>query len=493
MRARWGLLPVLVLLSACPQRVHRSLVSPGQVASLDRRAPYLKAHLKDGSLLVLSKWAVSVDGQRVSGQGSRFDPARLPIGNGTQEVAVRDVALFETNVVSVAGTVAPLAIMTGVTGTIAAICAANPKSCFGSCPTFYASDGEREVLMAEGFSGSVAPSLEATDVDALFEARPGSRELSLRMTNEALETHVVKLVHVLAVPRAPGGRVFAAPHGDFWQTGRLAPPVRCRAAEGDCLGAVLAFDHRERASSTDPEDLAARETLELEFDAPEGSGQLGIVVGARQTLVTTYLFYQFLAYLGREAVAFLASLERAPALVAHARELDRLVGGIEVLDSGVPVGEVGETGPIASDVKVVPLSGAARAGERTRIVLRLARGMWRLDWVALTRLAGRATPVRLAPDDVTGPRGARAFPLVTLPGDEVRMRFALPAGPHELFLESRGYYLEWMREAWLLEEDLPRAARMLADPRAALRELAPAFKRLEATMDQVFWRSRYAR
>ncbi|MEP7228190.1 MAG: hypothetical protein ABI785_12560, partial [Gemmatimonadales bacterium] len=61
----------------------------------------------------------------------------------------------------------------------------------------------------------------------------------------------------------------------------------------------------------------------------------------------------------------------------------------------------------------------------------------------------------------------------------------------ELFLESRGYYLEWMRREWLAEENLALAAQILLDPAGALRTLAPAFKRQEPEMERLFWNSRY--
>ena len=56
------------------------------------------------------------------------------------------------------------------------------------------------------------------------------------------------------------------------------------------------------------------------------------VESSRQTLLSTYLFYQSLSYMGRSAPALLARLERGQTgLRARARALDRLLGGIEVL------------------------------------------------------------------------------------------------------------------------------------------------------------------
>ena len=63
----------------------------------------------------------------------------------------------------------------------------------------------------------------------------------------------------------------------------------------------------------------------------------------------------------------------------------------------------------------------------------------------------------------------------------------------ELFLEAQGYYLEWLRREWLPEENLAAAAQFVLQPRAALRALAPAYKRQEAGMERIFWNSRYAR
>jgi hypothetical protein len=62
-----------------------------------------------------------------------------------------------------------------------------------------------------------------------------------------------------------------------------------------------------------------------------------------------------------------------------------------------------------------------------------------------------------------------------------------------VFLESRGYYLEWMRREWIEEQNARAARQLLLDPAAMLRALAPAYKRQEGTMENAFWNSRYVR
>jgi hypothetical protein len=505
---------VVAVAAGCAGGLDRKLVQPAATATLDRESPYLKVHLKDGGLMVLSDWFVDERRREIVGMGDHFDAQRRVIATRSFRVRVDDVALFETNVGRTSGVVVALSIMTGVSAVITAACIANPKSCFGSCPTFYVPTVTGEELAAEGFSASVAPALEARDVDHLYRAAPGGRDLTIRVSNEALETHVIRYARVLAAPRPPGGRVAAAPDGSLRAVSDLRAPTACTAAEGDCLAAVAAMDGIERKSETDGRDLATRETIELTFDRPPGrpdggvpgARPVGLLIGARQGFLTTFLFYQALAYLGRHAAAAIAARERGASRhpAAGASRLRDLLGGIEVASIGadgraVPAGMFSETGPLAADVQLFLLP--PDAGPHVRLTV--ARGHYRIDLVALVEVgepvravelepiaverAGRADPHALA-----RLRGGRD-PLVTLPGDEYALRYRLPAGDQELFLASRGYYLEWMRSEWLAEESPARAALMFLAPELALRLLAPAFRRLEPHMERMFWDSRFGR
>ena len=99
---------------------------------------------------------------------------------------------------------------------------------------------------------------------------------------------------------------------------------------------------------------------------------------------------------------------------------------------------------------------------------------------------------RSDPDALARLRGAEGH-LVTLPGDAYRIRFDLPrpGAELELFLETEGYYYEWMRKEWLPEEDPSMAALALGWPEQALRRLAGPFKQREAGLETAFWASRF--
>jgi hypothetical protein len=494
-----GLL-LVVLAAGCTLR--RQLVDPGQRSQLDREAATLKAHMRNGELYVLDNWWVDEGAQQVHGDGSHFDAGRSVLGKGPMLVPLGEVVLFETDAVRAnPPVVAALSVVTVASALVTAVCLTHPKSCFGSCPTFYV--GGDPAVAAEAFSASVAPALEARDVDALFRARPVGRTVRLRLTNEALETHVIREADLLVAPRPRGGRVLATAEGQLVEATDLRPPVGCRAAEGDCRAAVSAPDEQERASPADERDLATRETIELAF-AP-GSGRLGLVIEARQTFITTFLFYQALAYTGRQAGAILAALGRDAGLRGRAAGFYHLLGDIEVeVPDGwggwTRAGAFAETGPIARDVQVVPLPPGASAD---RVRLRLTRGHWRLGYLALAQLGAPVAPVRVRPTAIhTKVGGARAAAdwvagrrpaLVTGPGDEHEIEYTLPeeAEHLELFLAARGYYLEWIRESWLAEESSWRTAALLVNPAGALRDLAPAYKRIEPDFERLFWSSRY--
>lgn len=302
----------------------------------------------------------------------------------------------------------------------------------------------------------------------------------------------------------------------FQRTAHAASPALAPTApEGDCLGQVRALDGLERWTPSDPADLAIRETLELEFPASRDAARLGIAIAARHSFVSTFLFYQMLAYLGRDAGSFLASLERGDGeLAEQVREVMALPERLEVEVQGPEgqwhsAGALVEAGPLAADVQLLELPEQVGAGASgpIRVRLNLTRGFWRLEHVALVDIGESAeshvlTPVAIerlesgthtSEDAVTtvamvtspAPAALEALLdpdryLVTEPGDHFRIEFELPSDAggeglddeqedvgYRLFLESTGHYYEWMRSEWLEEESPERAAIMLLNPEVA--------------------------
>lgn len=516
---------LLLAVSACGPRVWEPVVVPAEAIPPAEEGSLLRGHLRSGGLVILSSWEPPAEGSpAIEGLGTRYGADNEVLEAGRVRVPLDSVVLWasEDPHTVARGSATGLGVWSAIAATVTAVCVADPKSCFGSCPTFYVDGNEGETLVAEGFSSSFARVLEETDVDVIPELAGPSRgsTVSLIMRNEAPETHAVRSARLLVAPRPPGAVLLATDAGALRVVRNPVPPLTCdapsRPSEPDCLSDVVAADDHEYLAPADSTDLAAREVMTLEFDpVPEATdggtpSELGLVIQARNSLLTTYVFYQTIAFLGSRAEHWLAELERgSPAIRERALGPARALGSVEVLlqrnGRWEAAGAFGEAGPITGDVQVIPL-GRAPAGP-VRVALRMARGNWRIDRVALARLGAAVEPTVLDPVRVEPLHGELPAPvalarladpdayLVTRRGDAYRLVYELPASSADtdIFLESRGYYYEWMRPEWLAEEDPAMAALMFADPALGLRRLAPGFKAREAHMEEVFWSSRFRR
>lgn len=499
------LLFFLFVFFGCTHTVMRQSIPPTEARKVDKASEFLKAHLRDGRVMVFTKWTIHPDKSMIAGECGLLDFNRELIRSGQDSIHFDDISLIETNKIESSG--GAMTFMTVLSVGVTLSCMANPKACFGSCPTFYVSDENGDHLVAEGFSSSILPSLEETDIDALHMMKPAGSTVKIQMTNEAFETHVVRYVNLLAIPRTEGEQVFVSPAKEFFGVRNVRSVRSAVAPEGECTNLLRSFDAKERFSPADEHNLAQRETLTVHFDnVPDGD--VGLIVGFRETLLSTYLFYQTLAYAGNHAVQWLAQCERDPFLTARfAAGYYEVLGGIKVLvetDDGnwVNAGEIHESGPIARNMVILPLPPLARVRS---IRLVMAKGRWRLDFIALGEIVGKDIPVRVPVSSVTrnGVEDRQALEILrdetrqmaTFPGEALSLTYELPQNgtAYELFLESRGYYLEWIREEWKKEENLEKAMKAFLAPEEFVIEEAPRFKAQEATMEETFWRSRYVR
>ncbi|MCU7493906.1 MAG: hypothetical protein HF314_03315 [Ignavibacteria bacterium] len=507
----------LFLLQGCStlKDVKRQSISPDSLRALaDARlgfsndlSPYLKAHMKNGSLYVLQDWKIDDSKKIITGSGKKYDAYRNLLSSGTVEMSEDSVAIFETNTLVNSGSVTALTVFTGITAAVTVFCIINPKACFGSCPTFYTRDSDTLRLQAEGFSSSISPSMEATDIDALYHSKVDCDEYSLEMRNEAMETHVVRSANLLCVEKSKkNSRVFCSPDGKFWQCDSIILPQRALGPEGDCLSLLQKADGIERFSVADSANLGEKEFIELDFKNVPGKNS-GLILGCRQTLLSTYLLYQTFAYMGSNAAYWVAQIERNKINV-KGNEMLNMLGGIEVQVQDLygnwqSAGFIDEFGPLATDFHIVPIKGIPE--KNTKVRLKMTKGYWRIDYAALSPVSEAKNLTRLQPEEVLKggktDENARKIlcdssrALVTLPGDTYELKYRIPSmfKDYELFLESRGYYLEWIRREWMKEENAARLAEILLNPEAALKRLAPEFKKVEPKMESSFWRSRYAK
>jgi hypothetical protein len=480
----------------------------------DQQVRYLKAHLHNGELIIFSpQWTMDTVEHCVRGRGTRYTVDRGSLGEGTYALPWDSTALFETNQPIAGrdkGYRAALITISVINLAVSTFCAINPKACFGSCPTFYLpGDGGLHEARAEGFSSAIYPALQYADVDQLGHWDRTATGPLVVMKNEALETHVVDRLWLHAFPVMPGEEVRADPQDRFHRCSTPQPCTRATYQGQDVRSAVLADDGTEWWSTADAVDLRSSGTLDLDF-APHGRlEQPALMLTFRQTLLTTFLLYTALGYMGDDVSDHLARMQTDEAL-------RRRVGGpldalqdirVEAWTHGrwETVATVHETGPIARNRVVVPLPAALAAEPEMKLRLRMTPGMYRLDHVGLADLLGPADgevlkPTALADHAGCPVKGLDALQqrddakLCALPGDVHAITFQHPSGQADqwqLFLGADGYYLEWMRAEWLERTDPKRLRAMLMGNDAEWRSLTREFKAMETSMDAVFWNSQH--
>lgn len=507
---------VMLALTACEDRQltaeRRQQYRAANALLHDTTARYLKAHLHTGELIVFAPpWTMDTVQRCVRGQGTRYDLDRASLGDRMHTLPWDSVALFETNQPITArdkSFTATLITVAAIDAMLTAFCTTNPKACFGSCPTFYLpGDSGVHQARAEGFSSAIYPALQYADVDQLGRWEHTCGGPLLYMKNEALETHVVDRLWLHAFPVVPGEEVRADPQDRFHRCTTPVPCAQARYLGQDVRAALHGDDGLEWTSLADANDLRSTSTLELGF-VPRGNiARPGLALTFRQTLLTTFLLYTALGYMGDEVSDHLARMERDVTLRRRAGAPLNALQDIRV-EAWVngdweEVASVRETGPIARNRIVVPLPETLAHAREVRLRLHLTPGMYRLDHTGLVDLLGPARGEVLRPialTDHTGcpVRGLEALQqrdaakLCALPGDVHAITFQPTQGKApewQLFLGAEGYYLEWMRPEWLEHTDPQRLRAMLTGNDGEWRALTREFKAMEATMEAVFWNS----
>ena len=481
------------------------------------QAPFFKLHFNNGDVAILEEWRLNTAQDTITGQGQLYNFNRNQVNEGTLSFDLASIAIIETNRLEAVkskdgGRIAALAILSGANVALGIYCLTNPKACFGSCPTFYL-EGESYLHSAgaEGFSSAILPSLERRDIDALGHST-SSHAFSITMKNEALETHMVNEVLIHAVPKKKSERVFHDKYGAFYRCDKLFDCTSAVVGEKEIGPAIRSFDELEYFSPTDSFDLFSKEEIMLTFDDLP-AGQLGVVLNFRQTLLTTFLLYTGLSYMGDEVGDYLSTLETSDQGKKYFERPFKKLGGIrlsvwnEASQTWRFIEEIHETGPIARNSMIAPLLESKAEAGALRIKVEMTKGLWRLDYVGLASIRAEAATHRIYPNKMEVIGGAPYSLgeiesdddryLISFPGDEFRFSFKLPEiekeREWELFLSSKGYYLEWIRQEWLEGKDLLKLQKMILNDPQTWRELAKEFKSMEAEMEHVFWNSKYSR
>ena len=349
----------------------------------EKEKTYLKAHLKDGGVILFTTdWFIDSTRNVVLGEAQCYDINRRETYSGITETKAEDVILFETNSLN-ANRVASLKknkVMFMVTAAALFVCIADPKICYGSCPTFYLEDQPENVFSsdAEGFSSAIHPSLEYTDCDGLGAQQVVDQSVSLTMKNEALETHCIDAISLVAIPIQEGERIYHNPENDFWRCRESQAPATAVSDNSEVSALLSSSDLNEYHRWTDKGNMLEKEDVYLTFPGIPNTDQYGLVLDFRQSLMSTYLFYGALSYVGPLSSDYYAQFgNKDIAKAGWKPSVFEEMGGIEVSvwsqskKQWKKVGIFDETGPIAMNTQMLAIG---QVDGEVKMRLRMTRG-----------------------------------------------------------------------------------------------------------------------
>ena len=148
----------------------------------------------------------------------------------------------------------------------------------------------------------------------------------------------------------------------------------------------------------------------------------------------------------------------------------------EISQSWLHQGSFNETGPIAFNKQIIQFKRASKNIE-VKLKLEFNKGLWKFDYAGLAVLEDSIQPYKISPHNVTvkSQNDNEALELlnneghlISMPGSNYKLSYNIPNEHenYEVFIASKGYYLEWMRKNWLDDVDIPNVLMMKYRPKS---------------------------
>jgi hypothetical protein len=432
----------------------------------------IKAHLGDGSTVLFRRGA-TVGNRQIVGDGVRFS-ATLD-SSRVERVALDSVIGVESIEREVnPGRTLIYAPISGVVSTIVVVALA--VAIFGSCPTIYADSAGIPSLQAESFSYSIAPLLAKRDVDLLNVRPDANGVIRLEVRNEALETHYIEQIELLETRHRAGEIVAPVARGGFAALSGVVTPalvvdsrgrnVRDELATAD--GRVFASGDAALAAAVDGSG-PSEEHIDITVPREAGRDSVALLLDMRSSLLSTTIFYdEMLARHGARSLDWVGHDLSTITTVAQVARWYTDHFGLRVSvrdgDDWKPVVRMMDFGPTAwrTVAAVIPHARRLR-GDSIHLRLSFVTDEFRIDRVATTWDVRPVDARKIAAARVTESGGLRRDDVrdfiraaddrrvVTSPGDRFFVDFDVgrDATPRTFLVAVDGYYVEWVRPAWI--------------------------------------------
>jgi len=491
-----------------------------------------KIFLMDGTIVIFSS-GFRVEGDQIVGSGTAYTPTLKGLAGGQKKnelssankiplskVAAANIYTVEEASMTSGSELAEffLGLSSAVLVPLSIYCLACPKCCFGSCPTVYDESSGQPVFEAELFSFSVSKLLEAADIDVLDTPLPVDGNLRLRVTNEAMETHLINKFALEIVEHPAGTSVYSSPELGILPIGRTAPPDSAVSVRGeDILDKLRATDGSFFRSGDGPVKSlltgAAFDSFDVVKNVGPASRHARMTIRYRNTLLTTILFYDIvLASQGLQALDWTARMNSDPVYASQFLAVYKFFSGIRIQEwkdgRWQPLVQLSDAGPL--NWKTVAVDVPVSSSGEIRLRLQFFPDNFMIDAIGFDLDPAAADSVSrfcLSPssirDHALRPRPEIAALLdkddgdylVTEPGDSFVLDYELPTPPADgqrarsLAVASKGYYTEWIRGSWV-RNDPTAAPFRLTDIGPTVRRLAESWLRNRELLEKEFFRAR---
>jgi hypothetical protein len=515
-----GLISLVLFVFGCYPNKKVTTVNPGILKPSEFISTPAKVFMKDSSVVLFND-GFMIKADSLEGIGERHW-MNLSFTDGNQILHIDSIATisyYEKE--HTTGMVVGTAIM-GITGAYLAPlsihCLNCPKCCFGSCPTVYTTDGSDYGLEAELFSYSLSRFYQETDVDRLIQNSDPDGSYSLRLTNEALETHYINQFNLIAVRHPPGTDVYPGPDGRVVSVRSQKTPETATNSLGENVRPIIEKKddlwHMGDTTRIDKvQSVFERDWLDLTLRPPENAKMIKLILRVRNTLLSTVLFYDLvLASQGVKALEWTQRINTDPVYAALYHMAYNNFAGMEVSvnleGDWEKVGRFGDVGPIAWKELVIELPVTVDEENLMRIRLEWFPDNFMIDYIAYdTEIESDHDSIHtdlIHPRDITNFLGEDDSDLyskireddsdflITYPGDFYNFEYDVPQ--HEdlsttLFIKSKGYYTEWLRGDWIAYRESGYQFNLF-EPDETLEQLKRSWKENRALLEKTFFETK---
>lgn len=471
----------LISMSGCYSTYEAVNVNADTISTSVGYSDQTKVFLNNDDILILENGFTRKDNSLV-GQYQRYDFKGNQLGDG-YVVSLDSIVAITQYIDNTSGGLYfanALNIFFGVPLTALAIyCLACPKCCFGSCPTVYIPSDSGYILEAELFSKSISRQLEDNDLDMLKYKVLSDGNLKLKITNEALETHHINKFNLIAVSHPKATKVFQTNNDEIILINELIPAEQVISSSGKNISELLKTDDELYFRSDENKILELREKpvkdfIEVTSFTKPGKEKVKMLIKYRNTLLTTTLLYDVvIGSQGINALEWTKKMNDDKFYAMQFKSVYDLFSGLSIEcktnNNWTEIGKYQDAGPINWKYSAAEIP--VNSDGKIQIRLNFIPDNFMIDYIAIDTIDCKDNfkVEKLDPVSITDFKNQTRNEiadlitaddnryLITNPGDSYLIDYKIDKpfdNEISLFIESKGYYNEWIRGSWISNQNL---------------------------------------